>query len=233
MLVGGFQGTTLIDYPGKIASTIFTCGCNFRCPFCHNPELVFPKEHKFPCTDGEEVLKKLNGRQTFIDGVCITGGEPTLNDDLPDFIKSIKKMGYAVKLDTNGYKPDVIERLMDKNLIDAIAMDIKSSFDNYSKVCGTDIDVELIKKSIEMIMNSGLQYEFRTTVVPEYVSKEDIDKIVSHIEGAEFYALQQFHKDKVLAPDVVPDKPYEKQFFYDMLKKHKGKFKKMELRGVF
>jgi len=233
MLVGGFQGTTLIDYPGKIASTVFTCGCNFRCPFCHNPELVFPEKHQFPCSNGNDVLKKLEGRQGFIEGVCITGGEPTLNKDLLDYIQSIKNMGFLVKLDTNGYKPEVIEELLHDNLIDAIAMDIKSSFENYSKACGTDIDINLIKKSIDLIMNSKIQYEFRTTVVPEYVSAEDIEKIAEYIKGADFYALQQFHKDKVLNPDVIPDVPYEKQFFYDMLGKHKNKFGKMELRGVF
>ncbi len=232
MKIGGFQGTTLIDYPGKIASTIFTCGCNFQCPFCHNPELVFIDKFQMNCSDGNELLEKLEKRREFIEGVCITGGEPTLNNDLCEYIYRIKSIGYLVKLDTNGYKPDVIKNLLEKNLIDAIAMDIKSSFKMYSNASGIDVDILRIKDSIELIRNSNIQYEFRTTLVPDYVIPEDVDEIVGYINGANHYVLQQFHKDKVLYPERVSDKPYDKEVFYKLLKKHKGKFKKMELRGI-
>lgn len=198
MRIGGFQKLTLIDYPGKIATTVFTVGCSFRCPFCHNPELVlssqFPPLNKLE----KEFFEHLEKRKGKLEGVCITGGEPTIQPDIIEFIEKIKAMGYLVKLDTNGTQPEVLSRILAKGLVDFVAMDIKNSPDRYSETVGLTANVQKIKKSVSMIMQSGVDYEFRTTVIPGLHSEKDFEKIAKWIKGAKAYYLQEYRDGRIL-----------------------------------
>jgi pyruvate formate lyase activating enzyme len=191
-LICGFEKMSMVDYDGKICSTIFLGKCNFRCPFCHNSSLVenYNNVDKF---DFNEILNYLNKRKGVVEAVCITGGEPTLYKDLKEMIIEIKKLGLFVKLDTNGSNPDVIKDLVNNKLIDYIAMDIKNSFSKYIITTGIyNINIEKIKESINFIMNSNIDYEFRTTLVKELHSLEDIYEIKDMIKGAKKYFLQCF-----------------------------------------
>lgn len=199
MTIGGFQKFTLIDYPTKLSSIIFLSGCNFRCPFCYSGELVLPdkiKEH--PKIEKGKIIDFLKERRGMLDGVVICGGEPTLNNDLKNFCAEIKDLGYSIKLDTNGSNPEVVQELIDKKLIDYIAMDIKAPLnsDNYKKAVGVEIDIEEIKQSIAIIKDSGIDYEFRTTVVPGIHTEEDIISIARAIAPAKKYFIQQFVSEK-------------------------------------
>ncbi|MBQ8592371.1 MAG: anaerobic ribonucleoside-triphosphate reductase activating protein [Lachnospiraceae bacterium] len=192
MQICGFNKTTLLDYPEHIAATIFTGGCNFRCPFCQNGGLVLHPED-YVSTTPEEILAFLQKRKGILSGVCITGGEPTLQSDLAPFIESIKKLGYLIKLDTNGYQPDVIQYLYEKGLIDYIAMDIKNSLTHYVQTTGLpSLDTKKIQLSVEYIMQSGIDYEFRTTVVKELHAMEDFIEIKNWIAGCKRYYLQSY-----------------------------------------
>ena len=202
MVLAGFQKLTLLDYPGKIATTAFTLGCSFRCPFCHNPELV-----DLRLAHNEESEKEffafLAKRKGKLEGVCITGGEPTIQPDIIRFIKKIKKAGFLVKLDSNGTRPDVLKKIIDAKLVDYIAMDIKSQLANYDKVTGSVVDKDRIKLSVDLIMRSRIPYEFRTTVVPGLHSEKDFIEIAKWIKGAENYYLQEYREDqKILDPNL-------------------------------
>jgi len=207
MLLGGLQKLTLIDYPGKVAMTVFTVGCNFRCPFCHNPELVFPD---FGGATGSILEKEffdfLKIRQEKIDGVCITGGEPTIQKDILEFMKKIKELGFLVKLDTNGSRPDVLKKALDQNLVDFVAMDIKNCLEKYNLTNGTETDLERIKLSVEMIKNSRKEYEFRTTVVPGLHTKEDFDRIGEWLKGSKNYALQEYRNEGKILDEKFGEK---------------------------
>jgi len=199
--IGGLQKVTLLDYPGKVAATIFTQGCNFRCGFCHNPELV-EISAAAPSFTEEEVLAYLAKRKGVLEGVCFTGGEPLLyKNDLLPFLTRIKQLGYAIKMDTNGTDPDLLQEMIEKGLIDYIAMDIKTSLDEYNKVTGVSADTNKIQESIALIMKSGLNYEFRTTVMPKFHSLETIAKIAKLIKEADNYYLQNFRNNKTLNKD--------------------------------
>lgn len=198
MIIGGFQTTTLLDYPGKVACTIFTAACNMRCPFCQNSDLITGSfETRY---SEEEVLAYLSKRKGLLDGVCITGGEPTLQKDLAEFICKIKDLGLLVKLDSNGLNPDIIKMLYSGNLIDMVAMDIKSGPSTYGAACGIkDIDMGKIKESIDFLITSGIDYEFRTTLVKGIHRLEDMEEITSLIKGAKAYFLQSYKEsDKIL-----------------------------------
>ena len=188
--IGGFQKSTLIDYPGKIAAIVFTQGCNFRCGYCHNPELLDLKSDSKLSV--QYILDFLKTRKGKLDGVVITGGEPTMQAGLYEFIKSVKSLGFLVKLDTNGSNPETIKKLVSDSLIDYIAMDIKAPLEKYKSIVGVGIDTDKIKQSIEIIMNSGIEYEFRTTVVKSLLSFDDILKMGEMIKGADKYYLQKF-----------------------------------------
>ncbi len=205
-MIRGFSGTTLIDFPGRIASIVFIGGCNFRCPFCHNPELVLPDLiQKLPILTPEKVLEELQNRRGFIQGVTITGGEPLVWDRLIDFVMEIKSLGLEVKIDTNGSFPERLKEL--KNLVDYVAMDIKSSPSKYHLATGTDIGLDKLKESIA-IVKTFRDYEFRTTVVPGFVDQEDIHEIGEIIKGAKRYILQQFKPTKAIDPDTLSIIPY-------------------------
>lgn len=196
MIIGGLQKTSLIDYPNKISCVIFTQGCNFRCPFCHNPELVkINKKNKIKI---EEVFTFLKKRKGLLDGVVICGGEPLLQDDLLDFMLTIKKMGYAIKLDTNGSFPKKLAEFISSSVVDYIAMDVKAPLEKYKIVTNSNVNTADIKKSIDIIINSDKEYEFRTTIVETQLSKEDILKIAELIRGAKLYVLQHFSSQKTL-----------------------------------
>lgn len=191
MEIYGFQKLTLLDFPEKTACTLFTGGCNMRCPFCHNSPLVRLSGEDETFTE-EEIFSYLDKRHGLLDGVAITGGEPLLQKDIVPFIKKIKDTGYLVKLDTNGTFPEPLKELTDKKLVDYIAMDIKNCKEKYSITAGVKVDIDTLQKSIDIIMNSGIDYEFRTTVVKEFHEVEDIIKISEWIRGADKYYLQCF-----------------------------------------
>ncbi|MDE1920818.1 MAG: anaerobic ribonucleoside-triphosphate reductase activating protein [Candidatus Omnitrophica bacterium] len=191
MRIGGFQKFSLIDYPGKMAAIVFTQGCNFRCPYCHNRELVLPEEFKEPIPQ-EEVMGFLKRRRCQLEGVVITGGEPTEQADLVPFIGSVKELGYQVKLDTNGSRPQVIRETIQRRLVDYIAMDVKTSLEKYQKAIGVRFPAEIIKESIDLIKGSGIQHEFRTTVVQPFCDQEDVSKVSILVNGAQTYRLQTF-----------------------------------------
>jgi pyruvate formate lyase activating enzyme len=197
MQIKGFHKTSMVDYPGNICSVIFLSNCNFRCAYCHNPEIVL-NNPKIDEISQDNILKNMKDRKKWIDGVCITGGEPTLHNDLPEFISKIKKEGFLVKLDTNGSNPDMIKELLDKRLVDFISMDIKSNLEDYEKAAKTNVDIENIKESIDLIKNSNIDYEFRTTVVPDLHDKDNIKKIGELLKGSKAFALQNFRPGKCL-----------------------------------
>lgn len=207
MDIAGIQKTSLIDYPGKIAAVVFTSGCNFYCHFCHNPELVNPKL-KFSEIPEKEVFDFLKKRKNILDGVVITGGEPTMHSDLPEFIKKIRKLGFLVKLDTNGTNPKTLKALIASKLIDYIAMDIKGSVDKYDKIIGVKVNKKDILESIKIIKNSKIDYEFRTTIVPTLHEKADFTKIGKMINNAKKYYLQQFRPEKTLDPKFAQITPF-------------------------
>lgn len=218
MIIGGLEKLTLLDYPDHLAAIIFTQGCNFRCHFCYNPMLVLPltgedlkikKEKGFSPLSTEDLFLFLKERFGRLEGVVITGGEPTMHPDLPSFIKQIKDIGYLVKLDSNGTNPEMLEELIKEKLVDYIAMDLKAPLDKYEETTGVKLDYNNIKKSVKIITESGLPYEFRTTVVPGLLVQEDFDKMGELIKGASKWYLQNFKSDT----DLV-DANYKQQKGY-------------------
>ncbi len=192
MNIQGFQKMTLLDYPEKVACTVFTGGCNFRCPFCHNASLVSDINLKSEFSE-EEILDFLQKRQGVLDGVCITGGEPLLQPDIKEFITKIKGLGFKVKLDTNGSFPDKLKELIDEDLIDYVAMDIKNSKGKYLMTAGVTKDImPSIEKSIKILLENKVDYEFRTTVTAQHHTAEDIENIAKWIAGAKKYFIQGF-----------------------------------------
>jgi len=234
MIIGGLQKTTLIDYPGKIACTIFLSGCNFRCPWCYSGELVLPEKIiKQPRITEQDFFNFLKERQGLLDGVVICGGEPTINKNLPEFIEKIKKMNFLVKLDTNGSNSKMLEELIDKKLIDYVAMDIKSPIDKpiYKDIMLEKSDLEEIKKSIDILKKNKIGFEFRTTVVPEIHEKEDFLKIAKLIGGPNIkYYLQNFRAEKTIDPKFEKVKPFPNEFLGEIIKEISPYFKVCQLR---
>lgn len=191
MIISGFQKLTLLDYPEKTACLIFTQGCNFRCPFCHNKDLLCHSKGEF---QEEEIFNYLEKRKGLIDGVCITGGEPLLQPDIQNFISKIKDMGFLVKLDTNGSNPEKLQELLNLNLLDYVAMDIKNDFNDYLETSGIlKFNLDNIKKSIEIIKNSGIDYEFRTTIVKQLHNLDKILSICDYLGCDTKYYLQNYN----------------------------------------
>ena len=230
MLIKGLQKLTLIDYPNKIAATIFLFGCNLRCPYCHNPELINASEaKKFKTYSKEEILSFLNERFDFLEGVNITGGEPTLSKDLPNLIKSIKKLGYTIKLDTNGTNPKMLHELIKAKLVDYIAMDIKAPLERYEKVVNSPVNKSDIQDSIKIIKKLE-DYEFRTTVVPGLLDKQDIIEIARWIKPAKAYYLQQFRPINCFNKSYNKKKSYSVEQLREMRDAVKRFFQICEIR---
>jgi pyruvate formate lyase activating enzyme len=208
MIIKGLQKQTVLDYPGKLACTIFTFGCNFRCGYCHNPELI-TDDGRLQVSQ-EDIFKFLEERKGFLDGVCITGGEPTLNSDLPEFMARIKDMGFLVKLDTNGSNPKRLEEIIRRKIVDYIAMDIKAPLDSYDKITNVSVNKEDIQKSVELIRDFG-EYEFRTTVVPGLFDEEAARKIGEWLKGSKRFYLQNFKGVKTLDKSFLEKKPFTKE----------------------
>ena len=230
VLIKGLNKTCLIDYEPYTSCVVFLGGCNFRCGYCHNPDLVL-RFHEIATIPETELFSFLEARKKWLDGVVITGGEPTLNKDLPDLILKIKNMGYLVKLDTNGSNPSMISELIDRKLIDYVAMDFKTSLDEYSNVCGVNVDIDEIKKSVSVIQNSRVDYEFRTTLVPGLVGKENIIKIGQFLNGSKRYVLQNFReKADMIEARFKNLKPYKQEEMLAMKESVKPYFDEVKIR---
>lgn len=229
MRIGAIQKTTLIDYPGKISAVIFVQGCNFRCGYCHNPELVNQKLWGEPLSE-KEVFTFLRGKIGKLQGVCITGGEPALQSDLLDFVKKIKEMGYLVKLDTNGSKPKALQNLLIKDLVNYVAMDIKGPLGKYKKITHSKIDPERILESINLLQSSKINFEFRTTVVKKQLEAKDILEIGTLVKGAPLYVLQRFVPTKVLDPNFMDEESYSREEFERLRKSLEKYVKKCVVR---
>jgi pyruvate formate lyase activating enzyme len=218
MKIGGLQKISLIDYPGLISAIVFLQGCNFRCPYCHNPELVDKKLFR-PCLDEKEILTFIKTRKRKLDAITITGGEPTLQKELISFIRKVKKIGFAVKLDTNGSQPQLIAKILHEKLIDFIAMDIKAPVRKYRDIVKAPIDVEKIRECINIILQSKIPYEFRTTIVKSMLSENDILEIADDIAGAKRYVLQKFVPGETLEKTYFPEKPYTSEELEEIKKR--------------
>ncbi|MEM0466026.1 MAG: anaerobic ribonucleoside-triphosphate reductase activating protein [Candidatus Thermoplasmatota archaeon] len=230
MKIGGLQKTSFIDYPEYISAVVWTVGCNFRCPFCYNKDLVFGRSQLLP---EEEIISFLQKRQGMIEGVVISGGEPLLQDDLSGFLQKIRKLGFLIKLDTNGSLPDRLKVLLDDGLVDYVALDVKAPKKKYPSVCGCEVDVSNIQTSMDLIRKQAPEYEFRTTVVPSLLNKEDIIEIAHWIAGAQQWYLQQF---KVFPPLVSSElekiNAYDRQFFDELIVAVQPFIEKVVVRGL-
>lgn len=229
MKIKGLQKQTLIDYPGKIACTIFTFGCNFRCSYCHNPELI--EDDGRPEIKQEEIIDFLKKRKGFLDGVCITGGEPTLNKELPDFISKIKKLGFMVKLDTNGSNPEMLKELIDRKLLDYVAMDIKAPLEYYDKITNVKVNRDDIQKSVNLIRRLK-DYEFRITVVPGLFDNDSAKLIGEWLKGSKRFYIQQFRGIKTLDDNFVGKKPFSKEELENFCSIMKPYFERCDIRGL-
>lgn len=237
MKISGLQKLTLLDYPDRVACTVFLGGCNFRCPFCHNSELLGADAEEF--MKAEELLAFLKSRVGILEGVCITGGEPTLQKDLPELLRAIKEMGYAVKLDTNGYRPDVLKALVEEGLVDYVAMDVKNSPERYAITCGIEsdgFDLSRIEESMRFLMEGAVDYEFRTTVVKPLHDEETIgamgDWLLNLAAGrrAKALYLQPFvDRDTVAVSGLFPPTADEMREYKGFLE---GCAQAVELRGI-
>lgn len=206
MIIKGLQKTSLIDYPPYTISVIFVAGCDFKCPYCQNPDLV-NNNPNLKQYSRIEIIEFLQSRQKWLDGVCITGGEPLLYPDIIDFIKKIKKLNMKVKLDTNGNHPKLLEKIIDDKLVDYIAMDIKASIDKYDEIAKVKVNINNIIKSIALIKNSGIEYEFRSTLLPKHHTKEDILKIGKLLGKAKKFSIQQFRNTFALLDETYRKEP--------------------------
>ena len=230
MIIKGLQKLTLLDYPGKIACTVFTGGCNLRCPFCHNALLVTKQDENF--IKEEEFFKFIEERKDRLDGVAITGGEPLIHSDIENFIKKIKDIGYAIKLDTNGTFPEKLKKILDEKLVDYVAIDIKNSPEKYAVTVGvSNLDIEKIKRSVKILMESDVDYEFRTTVPKELFTEDDFEKIAQWIAGAKRYFLQEFKDSGNLIEEglFTPEKKDVMEKYASIVRKT---VKEVEVRGI-
>ncbi len=229
MIIKGFTKTTLLDYPGHIASTVFTGGCNFNCPFCHNGDLVLG-HMDLETLPTEKVLAHVYKRRNVVKGICISGGEPTLQGDLIEFLEEVKRYGILVKLDTNGTHPEVIKKAYEKGLIDYIAMDIKNRKDKYNETCDRQVAMDRIQTSIDYIKSCGVDYEFRTTIVKELHTYEDIIQIGQWLSGSRRYFLQSYmESDKQIQGGLHAHEIYTLKEFRVALEPY---FDTVTIRGV-
>ena len=224
---------TLLDFPGRVACTVFSSGCNFRCPFCHNAGLVLPDADRSMLMDQTEILAFLRKRQGLLDGVCLTGGEPLLFEENLAFLREIKALGYAVKLDTNGAFPERLKQAVAEGLADYVAMDIKNAPDAYAETAGLRVDMERIRESVDFLRSGAVPYEFRTTVVLPYHTEERMESIGKWIVGTEKYFLQQYKDENVdLLGDPATMRPAEKAQLETFLAIVRKYVPGAELRGI-
>jgi pyruvate formate lyase activating enzyme len=223
----GLQRLSLVDYPGKLCATAFTAGCNFRCPYCYNVDIVLNHNgmEKIP---ERELLNILYERKGFLDGLCIGGGEPTLHNGLLAFIYKVKSLGYLVKLDTNGSKPKRLKKLMEEKVIDYVAMDVKAPLKRYPEVVRFKVDVEAVEQSIRLLRRGSVDHEFRTTVVPGLLDGGDLEEIAQTLAGSKRYVIQQFEPGRTLRPEFSEVEPYsltELKVFQDLVAPYFGECK--------
>ncbi|MFO7974357.1 MAG: anaerobic ribonucleoside-triphosphate reductase activating protein [Candidatus Hydrogenedentota bacterium] len=231
MNIAGFDKLSTVDWPGCVSAVVFTPGCTMNCAFCHNRILLGnPTNAGFAV---EEVLATLKRRQGFLDGLVITGGEPTIQRGLEDFIRAVRELGFGVKLDTNGTRPEVVKHLIAEGLLDYVAMDVKAPWNRYEDVCGAPVNLDAVRATIRCLIEGTIPYEFRTTVLP-YFQPEDIAGIAEIIHGAERYVLQQFRQDKeiVLRDSRLAEPPHSAQWFADRLAELRLRFPDVSTRGV-
>lgn len=231
MQIKGWVKSTLLDYPGRVATCLFCGGCNLRCPACQNRDLVLSPQNLPDIAEGE-VLSFLQRRRGLLDGVVIGGGEPTLQPDLAGFCRRVRELGFPVKLDTNGYRPDVLEDLLDQGLLDTVAMDIKAPPEKYALLTGVEVDMRRIQRSIDLLMNGAVNYEFRTTVVPGFLTIQDIQAIARWVSGAQQYALQQFVPHNTLDPALGKLIPYRPAELEAMAEAARAYISQVIVRGV-
>jgi pyruvate formate lyase activating enzyme len=230
MKIGGFQKTSLLDYPDRISAIVWTSGCNFRCPFCYNKNLALGTAELVP---QDEILSFLSKRKALLEGVVISGGEPLLHDDLIDFIKRIKDLRLLVKIDTNGAFPERLSELLEQQLVDYVAMDVKAPKKKYPELTGVHIDLSNIEASIDLLKTKAPAYEFKTTFIPGLLTKEDIIEIAQWLKGADTYFLQQFKiKTPLLSPTLETNIPYPREYLVETLKEIQPFFKHCKVRGV-
>lgn len=228
--VHGFNKLTLLDYPGRLACTIFLGNCNFRCPFCHNAGLVLEPENE-PVIPIEEILGTLKKRKGILDGVCITGGEPTVHKKLPEFIQQIKKMDYSVKLDTNGTNPQMVQDMVKAGLVDYVAMDIKNAPDKYGETAGiARVDLEAVNETVEFLKSGKVYYEFRTTVTRELHKKEDFLKIRKWLSGSRRYFLQAYKESEQVIHPVYSS--YSREQLENFRQLLLEEISQVEIRGI-
>ena len=230
MKIGGLQKTSLIDFPDRVAAVVFLQGCNFRCPFCHNPELVIGQRFNAPL-DEAEFFAFLEKRKRQLDGIVISGGEPTVHADLPDFIRRIRSLGYDIKIDTNGSNPTMLDELVREKLLDYIAMDLKGEPEHYADYCGALVSADAIRASIKLIMECGLPYEFRTTAVPGQHTLASLQSLADMITGAERYVIQAFRPDICINPDFEKLERYDLTEVRNARAYFEARVKSFDLRG--
>jgi len=206
-MIKGLQKTCLIDYPPYTASTVFMGGCNFSCPFCHNRDLVLNLD-KLDTISNEEFIEFLKSRRKWLDGVCFCGGEPLLDEEIIGLIKKVKDLGLKVKVDTNGSNPEILKKLINDKLIDFIAMDIKNCKEKYDETCGCSVDIAKIEESIKLVKESGLDYQFRSTILPKLHNKEDIQKMGEWLKGSKEFCLQNFKAGSCIDPSFDNEKGF-------------------------
>lgn len=232
MKVTGIQKLTLLDYPGVVACTVFTAGCNFRCPFCHNAMLVLPEQIDDECLTDDEVFGFLKKRRGVLDGVAVTGGEPLLHADMPEFLARVKELGYKIKLDTNGSNPELLSEIVKNKLVDRVAMDIKNAPEEYARTIGLEsFDIAPVERSKEMLLSGETDYEFRTTVVKGIHTKESLIGAAKWIKGAKEYYLQQFKDSGNL---ILPDglSAYDEKQMHALADAVRDYVPTVEVRGV-
>ncbi|MCB9798293.1 anaerobic ribonucleoside-triphosphate reductase activating protein [Candidatus Nomurabacteria bacterium] len=234
MLISAVQKFTMLDYPGKCACIVFTPGCNFRCGYCHNPEFVLPEEiqkikHTF--IPEKVFFQFLQKREGMLDGVVITGGEPTMMGDLLDFMRKVKERGFLVKLDSNGNRPDILEKALSEGIVDYIAMDVKTSYGKYGQLVGKLVKTENIQKSIALLMHSNIEYEFRSTLVDEIHSHGVLAEMREMIDGARALYLQSFRPEKTLKSSYEKFHPFSQSRLSETVSFFREKIEKVEVRG--
>lgn len=230
MNISGIQKLTLLDFPGRLACTVFTTGCNFRCPFCHNASLVLPGKGEH--IETEQVISFLKKREGVLEGVCITGGEPCFQDGIEEFIQEVRSMGFLVKLDTNGSFPEKLSSLLEKKLLDYVAMDIKTSKEKYLRVCGIKNErlLQNVIESVEILKKSSVEHEFRTTTAKELQTSDDFERIGEWLKGEKRYFIQQYRADgELIGEELTPYEKKELLTFADIMRRY---VTNVDIRGV-